>query len=183
MRAAGSDAEQPAADKPRGNDGVSKKPLLDGLGLSLGPVAMTYEGSSSSTSDKGVGSRLANATGVTLGPIALSLGESAVRERGGADEAHDKAEAVRLNALTSEDWRQAHLTDGALRGCCAAPAFARMRGWWSSGHPTQMARWICGWRTTSTPRRACLPAGRMARVRMWPGPARRRLTRTWRSTP
>ena len=125
VRAAGSDAEQPAADNPRGADGASKKPLLDGLGLSLGPVAMTYE---SSSANKGVASRLANATGVTLGPIALSLGESAVRERGGADEAHDEAEAVRLNALTSEEWRQAHLTDGALRACCAAPVLP-LRGW------------------------------------------------------
>ena len=125
-RAAESDAEQPPAGEPRGSDGTSKKPLLDGLGLSLGPVAMTYE--AASTSDKGVASRLANATGVTLGPIALSLGESAVRERGGTDEAHDEAEAVRLNALTSEEWRQAHLRDGALRGCCATAGVA-LQGW------------------------------------------------------
>jgi hypothetical protein len=116
VRAADSDAEQPA---PVGSVGASKKPLLDGLGLSLGPVAMTYEGSSS-TIDKSAASRLANATGVTLGPIALSLGESAVRERDGAEETHDDAEAVRLNALTSEEWRKAHLSDGSLRGCCAA---------------------------------------------------------------
>jgi hypothetical protein len=88
---------------------------LDGLGLSLGPVAMTFEGSSAPPADKGAGSRLASAAGVTLGPIALSLGESAVRERGGVDEASDAAaaEAVRLNALSSQEWRQAHLRDGA----------------------------------------------------------------------
>jgi hypothetical protein len=89
---------------------------------------MTYEGSSSSTADKGAASRLANATGVTLGPIALSLGESAVRERTDVEQAHDEAEAVRLNALSSEEWRKAHLSDGALCGCCAA-AFLPLPDW------------------------------------------------------
>ena len=109
------DAEPPAS----GADGASKaKPVLDGLGLSLGPVAMTFEASSAPAADKGVASRLASASGVTLGPIALSLGESAVRDRGGADEASDAAaaEAVRLNALSSNEWRQAHLRGGAC--CC-----------------------------------------------------------------
>jgi hypothetical protein len=213
------------------------RPLLDRLGLSLGPIGMTLGGAAASEGPSGaeaaassapphsdgassVGSRLAEAAGVSLGPIALSLGESArvTRPLGGGDAEEETAaaaaaaEAVRLNSLSSEEWRRTFVRPGArVRACAPLPrthAATQPRTRTATHTPRHAARRqharspcrpprcvpacvracvqttpsTCGLRTTSTRRRACRPGAPTARAKTWPGPARRRPTRTCRCT-
>ena len=52
--------------------------------------------------------------GMSLGPIGMSLGASQRRDSAAADaESVSAAEAVRLNALSTEEWRRTHVRDGA----------------------------------------------------------------------
>jgi hypothetical protein len=184
-----------AADEPQPppKRAEAPRPLMDSLGLSLGPIGMTLGGGRppaepQAKGDEGsLGSRLAGAAGVSLGPIALSLGASvrdgAPRDAADADaDAAAAAEAVRLNSLSSQEWQQTFVRPGAPapRACdCCAPRLSRLRRLLRA----QTTRWTCGWRTTSTRRRACRLAARTARARTWRGPARRARTRAWRCTP
>ena len=112
------------------------KPLLDNLGVSLGPIALSLGGGAAPEAPpKGaisdVGSRVASAAGLSLGPIALSLGESAPAKAGASDDEHgDGAAAVRLNALTTEEWNRTHVREGAvptLRAPALSAAVTRPR--------------------------------------------------------
>jgi hypothetical protein len=115
-----------AADEPQPppKRAEAPRPLLDSLGLSLGPIGMTLGGGrppaepQAKGEEGSLGSRLAGAAGVSLGPIALSLGASV---RDGAPRAADAddadaaaaAEAVRLNSLSSQEWQQTFVRPGA----------------------------------------------------------------------
>jgi hypothetical protein len=49
---------------------------------------------------------------MSLGPIGMSLGASQQRESA-AGEGESAAEAIRLNALSTEEWKRTHVRDGA----------------------------------------------------------------------
>ena len=123
--------------------------------------------------------------GMSLGPIGMSLGASQQRESAAADaESVSAAEAVRLNALSTEEWKRTHVRDGACGlHTCAADSPSVPGANTLLTRVSQTALWTCGWRTTSMPRPACLPVGRTGGGRMWRGQARRRRMRGWLCTP
>jgi len=127
--------------------------------------------------------------GVSMGPIALSLGSSAKsREMCFTDfdaAAPSGEEAVRLNSLSTEEWQRRFVSEGAcaeeallaaLPACLCADAAPL------TAPALQIKPWTCGWRTTSTRRRACPRACRTAAAKMSPGLARSVPTPTWPCT-